>query len=173
MHISPDKIGIVIRIAKLWAGPIICAIFSEPSDSVVEQFKSQAPNVDPIFVPPSSDSDHVYVYCVATFRVLQSFVSCNAVFLTRLSCLQISCKSSAASRFGSLPRCSRVSDSQLVYCSNAAGFDLFLLMYGAAHWFFFAIDVDFVPSATLYASLAANSEWLVSVAPSGSFLYEF
>jgi hypothetical protein len=61
VHISPDKIGIVIRIAKLWAGPIICAIFSDASDSVVEQFKSQAPNVDPIFVPPSSDSDHVYV----------------------------------------------------------------------------------------------------------------
>jgi hypothetical protein len=162
----------VIRIAKLWAGPIICAIFSEPSEAIVEQFKSQALNVDPVFVPPSSDSDHLYVYRVATFRVLQSFVSCHDVFLTRLSCLQISRKSSAAGRFGPLSRCFHVSDSQLVYCSSAAGLDLFLLMYGAAHWFFFAIDVDFVPSATLYASLAANSEWLVSVAPSGSFLYE-
>ena len=76
----------MIRIAKLWAGPIICAIFSEPSEAIVEQFKSQALNVDPVFVPPSSDSDHLYVYRLATFRVLQSFVFCNDVFLTRLSC---------------------------------------------------------------------------------------
>jgi hypothetical protein len=39
--------------------------------------------------------------------------------------------------------------------------------FSAEHWIFFAIDVDFVPSATLYASLAANSDWLTSVAPSG------
>jgi hypothetical protein len=44
-----------------------------------------------------------------------------------------------------------------------------LLNCAAGHWIFFAIDVDFVPSANLYASLAANSEWLTSVAPSGLF----
>jgi hypothetical protein len=40
--------------------------------------------------------------------------------------------------------------------------------FAAGHWIFFAIDVDFVPSVGLYAALSANSEWLTSVAPSGS-----
>ena len=61
VHISPDKIPNVIQIAKLWAGPVICAILSERSDAIVDQLKLQVPNVDPVFVPPSSDSDHVYV----------------------------------------------------------------------------------------------------------------
>jgi len=61
VHISPDKIDIVIETAKLWAGPVICAIFAVRSDAIVDRFKSLAPNVDPVFVPPSSDSDHVYV----------------------------------------------------------------------------------------------------------------
>ncbi len=50
----------------------------------------------------------------------------------------------------------------VVFCIRMA-----LLNCAAGHWIFFAIDVDFVPSANLYASLAANSEWLTSVAPSG------
>ena len=50
----------------------------------------------------------------------------------------------------------------VVFCTHTA-----LLNCAAGHWIFFAIDVDFVPSANLYASLAANSEWLTSVAPSG------
>jgi hypothetical protein len=59
VHISPDKIPNVIQIAKLWAGPVICAILSERSEAIVEQFKSQVPNVDPVFVSPSSGNDHL------------------------------------------------------------------------------------------------------------------
>ncbi len=78
VHISPDKIDMVIETAKLWAGPIICAIFADQSDAIVQQFKSQAPNVDPIFVPPSSGSDHLYV------AALQCFMCCNYQYLAVL-----------------------------------------------------------------------------------------
>ena len=59
VHISVDKIANVIQIAKLWAGPIICAIFSEHRVAIVEEFKLHAPNVDPVFVSPGSNSDHL------------------------------------------------------------------------------------------------------------------
>jgi hypothetical protein len=59
VHISPDKISNVILIAKLWAGPVICAILSEHNEALVEQFKSQVPNVDAVFVAPSPGSDHL------------------------------------------------------------------------------------------------------------------
>ncbi len=70
VHISVDKIANVIQIAKLWAGPVICAILSERSLGIVEQFKSQAPNVDPVFVPPASNGDHLYV---AVFFIAREF----------------------------------------------------------------------------------------------------
>ena len=81
VHISPDKIDIVIETAKLWAGPVICAIFAVRSDAIVDRFKSHAPNVDPVFVPPSSDSDHVYVASrmrapELIFRHHSSIISC-------------------------------------------------------------------------------------------------
>jgi len=52
-------------------------------------------------------------------------------------------------------------DFRLCVCTGGSHHEI------AGHWIFFAIDVDFVPSATLYNSLAANRDWLVSVAPSG------
>jgi hypothetical protein len=75
VHISPDKIPNVIQIAKLWAGPVICAIFSERSDAIVDQLKLQVPNVDPVFVPPSADNDHVYVSPTRMRRISLDFAS--------------------------------------------------------------------------------------------------
>jgi hypothetical protein len=68
VHISVDKIPNVIQIAKLWAGPVICAILSEHNLDIIEQFKSQAPNLDPVFVPPGSN-DHLYVAMCFRARV--------------------------------------------------------------------------------------------------------
>ena len=84
VHISVDKIPNVIQIAKLWAGPVICAILSEPSVDIVQQFKLQAPNVDPVFVPPASNGDHLYVAvcCSSRFLVL---CSTFALFLPMLT----------------------------------------------------------------------------------------
>jgi hypothetical protein len=109
VHISPDKIDIVIETAKLWAGPVICAIFAVRSDAIVDRFKSLAPNVDPVFVPPSSDSDHVYVTSrmrapELIFRHHSSIISSASPSVFCLHFCQIPRESSASSCNGPLPR---------------------------------------------------------------------
>ena len=62
VHISPDKVDTVLHIAELWAGPVICAILSEHNATIANVFKTQAPNVQPVFVPPSAGSDQMCVH---------------------------------------------------------------------------------------------------------------
>lgn len=176
VHISPDKIDIVIETAKLWAGPVICAIFAVRSDAIVDRFKSHAPNVDPVFVPPSSDSDHVYVASrmrapELIFRHHSSIISCALPSVFFLHFCQIPRESSASSCNGPLPRYflfpNHVWWRAFPYFASSQMCIRGSHNFDAGHWIFFAIDVDFVPSSTLYNSLAANRDWLLSVAPSG------